>query len=168
MSERVGWNLLLWIEGTAPLILVVVLIGWAYFFDGREAIQASQPNQIAILSALLGFCSTLLGFVIAVVTFLFGLVEKPAFRILRASRAYSEHWAIFRGALRACAAASLVSLVALVWGGSQSLPVWLIVALVGSVGWLLVRMGRVVWVLEKMMDAEIRLGANSRGSIREE
>ena len=168
MSERSKWNLLLWIEAGAPLILVCAFIGWVYFFGGKEIIQASQPHQMAVLSALLGFCSTLLGFVIAVVAFLFGLVEKPAFRILRASRAYREHWAIFRGALRACAAASLISLVALVWGGSQGLPVWLFVALFGSVGWLLVRMGRVVWVLEKMMDAEIRLGANSRSSIQEE
>jgi hypothetical protein len=151
------------------LLIAIAAGAIAYFTYGGENPRITfiddATNNIAILSALVGFFGTMLGFVIAVITFLFGLSETPAFAVLRASKFYNSHWAIFKGALYSCFVATCLSVACLMaaWMGIQlKLPY---IAVVSASLWVIARLSRVVWVLKHMIDGEVRSGGHSRASL---
>ena len=149
-------------EGMVAAIGLAAFTIWIYH-EGRPVLSSlDRSSQLSVISTFLSLSGTLLGFVIAAITFLFGIIDNHAFRIVRASRSYRDHWAIFRGAMRACAVATLSSLVGVVVVSFDATPRWLEVLLFAAILWMTIRLARVVWVIEKMIEAEVRLGANTR------
>jgi hypothetical protein len=148
------------------LALGSVAIGlWLYQYGGAELVVSFRSNNITVLTALLSLFGTLLGFIIAVVAFLFSLVDKKAFNIFRASRSYADHWSIFNSALNACAAATLASLCGLIAACIDALAPWLVTLILSTTLWSIGRFARVVWVIKKMIQAEVRLGMGMRPEV---
>jgi hypothetical protein len=152
-------------EGLVVVAASVSFTAWLYFYAGTSLVGADRSLEMSLASSLVSVFGTMLGFVIAAVTFLFGLVDKEPFRVVRASHSYSDHWAIFRSAMRACAAATLASLVGAitVWIGKP--PLWIVALVFATTLWLIARVARVLWVIEQMIKAEIRVGANTREGV---
>jgi hypothetical protein len=143
------------VVGGAIVLVACIDRGWLVFIEGGS-------DNIAVLSALVGFFGTMLGFVIGVVTFLFGASDNNAFRVLRASESYRAHWSIFKGALFSCFVATFLSVGAIIAAWFSILYKLHGAAVVGAGLWVFVRLIRVVWVLKHLIDGEVRLGAASR------
>lgn len=150
-------------EGGTVILMTVFFAVWLYLRDGAKVfIHVGMADSLTVASALMGVFGSLLGFILASITFLFGIVDRESFRVLRASHSYPDHWAIFASALRACAFASLTSLCGLIAVWLGSLPLWLLVAMFATIAWSIARVARVVWVLQKMIEAEVRIGRSTR------
>jgi hypothetical protein len=152
-------------EGSLFALASVATGIWLYGYGGAELIGNNRSDNLTVFSALLSLFGTTLGFIIAVIAFLFGLVDKKAFNILRASRSYTDHWAIFSGALNACAAATLASLCGLIAAWIEALAPWLLALVLATTIWSVGRLARVVWVIKKMIQAEVRLGIEVRSDL---
>lgn len=126
---------------------------------------SDHANYVAVLSALAGFFGTMLGFVIAVIIFLFGMAEVPAFAILRASRSYKSHWSIFKGALYSCFLATCLCVAALIAVWLSLTTMALNIAIISASVWVFIRLVLVVWVMKQMIDAEVRIGSQNRPSL---
>lgn len=150
-------------EGTLVVAVSAAFAAWLYFGAGATffSLERSSDN-LAVAAALVSLFGTLLGFIIAAITFLFGIVDKEAFKILRASFSYRDHWRIFKSCLNACALATLLSVVALVCFWIKVLPLVVLVVAFAAVILSVARIGRVVWVIGHMIDAEVRLGNETR------
>lgn len=149
------------LEGYAAAFVAVAFGLWQLYSEKRIVVERSGDN-IAILSAIAQAFASLLGFIIAAITFLFGLADRPELQRLRISHSYMAHWGIFKGALCASAFATLsgvVSLIAIAWG---PLPSLIVILLAGSGTWLTLRMARVVWALMQMINGEIAIGRHKR------
>ena len=157
------------LEGCLVAALTIGFAAWQLHFSGdRGFLIERNSDNIAILSAMAQGFAGLLGFIIAAITFLFGLVDRPEFKLLRISKFYDHHWGIFKGALCASASSTLASLVSLVTLSRGPLPSLVLIILVGSSGWLIVRMARVVWALVQMINSEIAIGCKMRNDVERE
>jgi len=160
------WNRYFLIAEGSLIALASVAAGvWIQRYGGAALIGSDRSNSLTVLAALLSLFGTMLGFIMAVIAFLFALVEKKSFTILRASRSYADHWSIFSGALSACAVATLASLCSLIAAWIDALPPWLLTLLFATTLWSVGRLARVVWVIKKMIQAEVRLGRDLRPEI---
>ena len=99
-------------EAAAVVIVSMYFAVWLYRYNGARLFDVERSSDnIAVAAALVALFGTLLGFIIAAITFLFGIVDKDAFRVLRSSNSYADHWGIFQGCLRACAVSTLFSVM---------------------------------------------------------
>jgi hypothetical protein len=141
---------------------------WFIMTDGAHfsiTLIDDANTSASILSGLAGFFGTMLGFVIAIVTFLLSVADNTAFVTLRASLSYSKHWAIFVGALYSCfAATSLAVSGLLVSCVGLFTSVHAIIIFAVSL-WGLLRLALVLWVISKMVQGEIRIGHRSRNRL---
>src|SRR5262249_18332911 len=155
-------------EGTVVAALTAAFAVWIYLYGGKQFFDPERPSDnIAVAAALIGLFGTLLGFIIAAITFLFGIVDKDAFRILRGSVSYADHWSIFKGCLRSCALTTFVALTVLLCFWVKVVPFGLLVLAFGATGLSIVRIGRVVWVIQHMINAEVRMGNATRQNLEQ-
>ena len=138
---------------------------WIYWYDGLPRGALDIGNALPAISALTSLCASLLGFMIAVIVFLLGLVEAEAFKIIRASTSYKDLWTIFKGAMISCSAASAIGLVAIIFIWFGTLPALLIWAFISSLAWLSLRIARIAWILNLIIDSEISRGKGMRKKI---
>lgn len=148
--------------------LAILLFGvWVAYIMDREGVifTSSAAESATILAGLTSFYGTMLGFVIAIVSFLFSSADKRDFFILRVSKSYRSHWSIFKGALYSCFLATFLSLSGLIAVWLSILHELHCVAIVAAGAWVLVRLILVVWAVKSMIDAEVRLGTQARKGI---
>lgn len=153
---------LVWIEWIAITAISAALAIAIWGYEWLSATAFTQERALPVIIGLSSLYASLLGFIIAIVIFLLGLVETKNFKALRASRSYAELWAIFKGAMLACATTSAIGVAAvfLIWFDQlPSVMVWLFAS---SSAWLFFRIGRIVWVLHLIIEAEIAQGERSR------
>lgn len=140
---------------------LLYLVALSFGIDLKQLTQKSDSG-ITLISSLVGLLGALLGFEIAAVTFLFGLVDKPAFQVLRQSHSYNQFWDIFRSTLRSTGASTLISITCLFLLYADRLPIWAAVALIFSVLWTAVRLARSIWSIENLIAAEVLVGKRQR------
>jgi hypothetical protein len=154
-------------EGGLAVAVTAGFAFWLYLYDGSQYVRLEGSGEtIAILVAFMGLFGTLLGFIIATITFMFGFMDKNAFDGLRANHSYASHWAIFKGCLRSCAFATLMSFCGVVALWINAMPLALLVIIFGSTVWLIARFARVLWVMQNMIDANVRMGSATRSKLQ--
>lgn len=140
----------------AEFVLAVLLWGaflfWAHRLSGYQDIDALlQGNRGAIYGALVSLFGTLLGFSIATVSIILGLVDSKRLNVLRESTHYPTLWRVFNSSNRALGIATVASLVGLVMdkdGAPCHLILDLVVFLMLLSGF---RVARCVWILENVI-----------------
>ncbi len=153
----------LMLEGGLSLLATFFFGVWLYKINGVN-LFVSDPSGyfLVVYAALTTLFGALLGFIVASITFLFGALANDTFIVLRASRSYSDHWAIFKAALKACFFATFICLIGLVLLLKGEVLSVLLLATFGVIIWVFFRLARVVWVIGKMIDAEVQAGSVSR------
>lgn len=155
------------IEKIVLFCLLGGLAAWIFHFEGLSLYEISPKEALPFVSGLSSIAAALLGFLIAIVIFLLGLVEGPTFKILRASNQYVNLWSIFKSSMISCGLSSLLGLYLMIamWGGETSIfIVWLFLS---SLIWLAMTVAKIVWVINKIIDGEIAQGAKSRRKVED-
>lgn len=153
------------IEELVSLALAASLSAWLMLFNGSEAISVGDQSQlVSIVSILASLYGSILGFLLAVLALLFGSIAEDKFRLLRESKPYNDLWWIFRSAIRSCAFALVISVISLAWIWFKHPSIIVLVVMFGCFVLVVLRIGGVVWILEKLMDVEIAKGRRERES----
>ena len=145
--------------------LIALAIGAlaAFFCYTHGAFDISgKSDNISACSALASLFGTLLGFAIATITFLFSTTGQKELIPLRASKSYEVHWQIFGGLLTSTLTATLLSVVGLWLSLAGRLTQLHTSLLVGASIWVAFRVCRVVWVMLKLIAAEVAAGNRTR------
>ena len=150
------------IEGVAAVAISLLI--WRWLQRAGLDTLARNSDNIAVVSALAQGSASILGFMIAAITFLFGIVDREQFAILRASRSYRAHWRIFKSALTASFCATTIGFASLVLLMQGALPSGMVLGIIATGLWMAIRLWRVVWALLNMIDGEIAAGWKSRSS----
>lgn len=155
------------VERLALTLAGAILAIWMLWLDKIPDQVLSSEKALPIISGLAALFSAMLGFLLAIIVFLLGLVEAKNFKILRASSAYEDLWAIFKGATYASAFSSAVGilLILTIWFGS--IPKFVVWVFLCSIAWLVLRIFRVLWVLREIIDGEVSQGAKLRRKIEQ-
>lgn len=82
-----------------------------------------SKDGTALYGSILSALAALLGFAIAVITIVTGIVSTQPFAKLRASRYYDDFWAAFIWAIRAVGAATLLAFVSLFAGRYEAIRI---------------------------------------------
>lgn len=146
-------------------ILVTTLVGfmlWSQFTNILPADPLKAQNATTVIILVASLFGSLLGFTLATVIFLLGIVENENFAVLRASTSYPLLWGEFKSALISCGLTTLVSVTWLFAIWFSSFANWMITVLVTLAVWSSIRIGRVIWVLCKVIDAEVLTGERTR------
>lgn len=144
----------------------VLLVGlgfsiWVYAGGGEDSVcDLLHGNRGAIYGAVASIAGAMLGFAITALSIVWPAMARPEFKLVRESEHYGTLWRIFWSAIRWLGAATLTSLIALVFDRDLPVPcdgcahcnvtplfVATVVAIIGSTA----RVSRVAWVMAKIM-----------------
>jgi hypothetical protein len=147
------------VETAVSVAITAGFIWWVLQGGGKDSVDHGlETVRGPLYGTLAAVAGALLGFVIATVSILVALVssETPRMKFLRESAAYPQIWTIYTSAIRWLAAATAVSLVALLldhekaviseqWTDALRAAV-LLVSLAATM-----RLGSAMWVLEQLV-----------------
>lgn len=151
------------IENAICATAYIILLLWCFGFGGHQfAVLARTSDAITAASAIAGMCAGLLGFLIAVVTFLLSMADNKNWAVFRLSNSYRIHWGIFKHAMVACFVSTLLSAAALLCLVYAAVPAFLTVTLAAALLWLAFRLCRVLWAIGMIIDAEVAFASNMR------
>ena len=111
----------------------------------------------SLYSTLASILGTLLGFVVSALAILIGFTATPSLKVVRDSRHYPTLWTVFTSAIRWFAAATVAAIAALVLDREPAAAAGLgtsrvcLYAVVGTCLVAAARLGRCIWVLEKIV-----------------
>lgn len=134
----------------------------AYYENALDVENLDKPQLLSIIAILASLYGSMLGFLLAVMTLLYGAVDQSRFMLLRKSKRYANLWGVFRSAIRSCAISLIASVLSLIWIWLKRPGVGILIITSGFFILVVVRMARVVWILEKLMDIEVARGLKER------
>jgi hypothetical protein len=139
-----------WLEFGLTLVATAIMALWLYRWDGgvvlNELLADKRSNVYGALAALLG---SLLGFVIAAVAIVIG--ETSRLNFIREAGQLGNLLAVFRMAIVALGVGTVAALIAMI-ADSESSPLrWTVVLVFFATLLSVFRIGRAIWVLDKIV-----------------
>ncbi len=153
MSARAYWRRhFLGVEAALAVTPALTLLVWFVLGEGRGCVDGLMSEVRAdIYRTTATISGTLLGFLIAVASLVLNFVSTERLTLLRTSEHYPAMWETFFQTTRVLGALTVTALVCLVFDkDGASLP-WLVVPFVLFVSLSLVRLIRVIWILERII-----------------
>lgn len=134
------------------VLLSIIFVVWAEAFQGKVIIDNMlDNNRNDVYSALAAIFGSLLGFTITSVSIVLGYSTSERLSIVRESKHYSLMWKVFTSAIKALAAATIVSFLGLVIDRNSD-PSYIILYLNVLTAILAsFRLARCVWVLDNII-----------------
>jgi hypothetical protein len=131
-------------------------IYWSENCGGAASIAALiGGRRESLYGAFASLAGSLLGFVLATVSIVIGLVSSPRLRVVRESPHYGTLWKVFTSATRFFALATCILLGALIFDEEpamgKSVHLWWLYACTFLVVASSLRLGRCIWVLEQVV-----------------
>ena len=140
------------LEAVVASLPAVALLAWTLWLDGTSLFDAFlDGNRINIYGTVATIAGTLLGFSLAAASFVMSLTSSPRLAVLRQSPHFPTLWKTFFQAVRFLGALVLTSLVCLTWDKDDAPNTWLLIPFVLFVGLSIIRMARVIWMLEQII-----------------
>lgn len=140
------------LEMLGAVLLALIFYCWTEHGNGLSYVGGFvKENRGAIYGALVSLFGTMLGFSIATVSIVLGLVFSERLEVLRNSKHYPVLWKIFASTNWVLAISTAIALVGLVFDRDKS-PVHILMHL--NLMFLILsvfRVARCVWVLEKII-----------------
>ena len=134
------------------IILVIVFTVWVFCFGGETfVVGLLNCNRANLYRTAAPIFASLLGFSITATSIILGFSSSSRLDVLRNSRHYSTLWNIFKSAIRSLAIVTVCALVCLVWDRDDAPFLYLTIVFIYLVLRVLFKMGRVLWVLEKII-----------------
>lgn len=152
-SLREKWDKeFLQFEFLASVFVSVLFFIWYRYLSGQIIVdRVLIDNRSSIYGAFAAIFGALLGFVITAVSIVIGYSTSERLAIVRNSTEYPKLWKIFISAIRATALATIAALLGLVFDRDNSPSCWILFINVFSIVLVFFRLGRCIWVLEKII-----------------
>lgn len=130
---------------TFDLSIGILVTAAAWFliqkYEFKPFTTLIDKDGTAIYAAILSTAGALLGFAIAIITIVQGLVSAKEFKMLRASEHYEAFWTAFVWSIRSLGISAVVSLIALfvghvaaIWPAACAIVAWLTIAAIIGLG----------------------------------
>ena len=141
------------IDEIIVIILVIVFTVWVFCFGGETIVVGLlNCNRANLYRTAAPIFASLLGFSITATSIILGFSSSSRLAVLRNSRHYSTLWKIFKSTIWSLAVVTVCALVCLVWDRDDTPLLYLTIIFIYLVLRVLFRMGRVLWVLEKIIE----------------
>lgn len=153
--------------GADALIAVGLAAGLAIwmFFEGKCQVEdLVHGNRANIYRTLAGVSGTLLGFTLASASFALNAVSSPRLAVLRNSRHYPALWRTFFQTTWFLGALTLTAIVCMIWDRDSAPNTWLVVPLVLFAGLCVVRLARMIWILQRVIGLVAKPSPDSRSA----
>ena len=136
----------------ASIGLAALAVIWLWLLDGTSQGLGLLENQRSIVYATAAsMLGSLLGFSIAAIAIVVAFVGMPKLALIRQNVYFPQLLLCFSLAIRALAAATVVSLVCLLWDRDSSPQTWCLYLLAVTLPPVVIRFARAVWLLEKVV-----------------
>ena len=154
------------------LIAVLPSIGlaiWLGFFEGMPVVNdLISGNRANIYRTSATIAGTLLGFSITVASLVLNFASSPRLALVRRSRHYPKLWKTFFQTIRCLGGLTIIALVCLTWDKENEPLTWLIIPLLLFLSLSIVRLVRVIWILEQIIGIVSRPSpAGDRGTTQD-
>ncbi len=153
--------------GADALIAVGLAAGLAIwmFFEGKcQVEELVHGNRADIYRTLAGVSGTLLGFTLASASFALNAVSSPRLAVLRNSRHYPALWRTFFQTTWFLGVLTLTAMVCMIWDRDSAPTTWLVVPLVLFAGLCVVRLARMIWILQRVIGLVAKPSPDSRSA----
>jgi hypothetical protein len=138
-------------ELTMATAIAALVAAWGTLCGGAEVLNGFVGGRQTTYATLAGIAASLLGFLIATITILHGVVASDGFKRLRESNQYPTLWRTFVVAIRGLALGTALFLAGMVTDRDDR-PIWPVTYL--SI-WLVLICGvlvaRAIWILERLL-----------------
>lgn len=140
------------VEALAAVLPNILLVIWLVFFDGMSAVNdLVSGNRANIYRTVASIAGTLLGFSIAVASLVLNFASSPRLAVVRRSRHYPELWKTFFQTTRFLGGLTVIALVCLIWDKDDAPLSWLVIPFCLFLSLAIVRLVRVIWILEQII-----------------
>ncbi len=140
------------LEAALVVALTSLLAGWMLLLDGTSHVQEfMHGNRVNIYRTTASIAGTLLGFSITGASLALSYSSSPRLVLLRNSAHYPTLWKSFVQATRFLGTLTITALAGLVWDRENAQVVWLFIPLCLFFGLSVVRLIRVIWILEQII-----------------
>ena len=140
------------VESLVAILPCVALAIWLVFFDGMLAANALiSDNRVNVYGTTAGIAGTLLGFSITVASLVLNFASSQRLAVVRRSRHYPKLWKTFFQTIRFLGGLTVIALICLIWDKDEAPNTWLIVPFCLFLSLSIVRLIRVVWILEQII-----------------
>lgn len=141
------------VELLIALLATAGLLLWCVRGAGLQELEKLvHGNRGQIYGTLASICGSLLGFVIATLSVVLGFNTSRRLDILRKSKYYKQLWNVFTSAIRVLAVTTCAWLLALFIDRDTSPNLFVLVVCFGATFLAVLRLGRAVWVLERIVE----------------
>ena len=138
-------------DGFIAVALAAALAIWLVLQGERQVEELIQVNRANIYRTLTGVAATLLGFTLASASFALNAVSSLRLAVLRNSPHYPALWRTFIQTTWLLGMLTLTSLVCMIWDRESAPTTWLLVPLVLFGCLCVVRLVRMIWILEQVI-----------------
>lgn len=140
------------VETIAAVLPSVGLAVWLVFFEGMPVVNdLISGNRTNIYRTSATIAGTLLGFSITVASLVLNFASSPRLAVVRRSRHYPKLWKTFFQTIRYLGGLTIIALVCLVWDKDKEPFTWLIIPFFLFLNLSIVRLIRVIWILEQII-----------------
>ena len=140
------------VETLAAVLTSIGLAIWLIFFEGMSVVNdLISGNRANIYRTSATIAGTLLGFSITVASLVLNFASSPRLVLVRRSRHYPKLWKTFFQTIRYLGGLTIIALVCLVWDKDKEPLTWLIIPFILFLSLSIVRLVRVIWILEQII-----------------
>ena len=165
MRKRAGWwsrNFLL-AELLLSIALTACFVAWSEIGGYRGAVaEVLDGNRGQLYGALISLHGALLGFVIATVAIVIGLVGHERLAVLQASVQYETLWRVFTSSARALGVAAGCALLGLLFDRDTHSSEWVFFTVMGTSILAFLRLWRCIWALEAIISIVVAKSQEDR------
>jgi hypothetical protein len=141
------------VEFAIAAFVTAMLFLWCERWGGHEVLlNLVDKNRAAIYGALASLFGSLLGFAITAMSIVLGFSTSERLNILKSSSHYKDLWAVFPSAIRFLGITTLAALLGLVFDREAVHRPYIFVGCIGLSVLCVLRIGRCLWVLERMVE----------------
>ena len=144
--------------------LAAALAIWMFFEGNGQIEELVHGNRANIYRTLAGVSGTLLGFTLASASFALNAVSSPRLAVLRNSRHYPALWRTFFQTTWFLGALTLTAIVCMIWDRDSAPTTWLVVPLVLFGCLCVVRLARMIWILQRVIGLVAAPSPDSRSA----
>ncbi len=144
------------------ILLTLLLVAWFYFLEGESYIdELMHGNRTNIYITTATIAGSLLGFSVTTTSIMLGFSSSDRLSVVRGSAHYPVLWKTFFQAIQYLGCLTVTSLLCLIWDRDSAPVSWLVFPFFMFFGLSVVRLARVLWILERVIEIIIKPQAGS-------
>ena len=140
------------LEAGVVLCSVIALTAWMFLCNGTDQIEGfMKENRSNIYRTTATISGSLLGLSIAAISIAVSSTSSERLALLRGSKNYPTLWKTLFQAIQFLGGLTITALICLAWDRDEAPVPWLALPFAFFLGMTLVRVFRVIWILENVV-----------------